>query len=66
MYLAGGATIEPTGETYRLACTQDHYAIDAVGREATEERAETLIRQATLEQYQKHPDFAQHAASIRR
>jgi molybdopterin-containing oxidoreductase family iron-sulfur binding subunit len=59
-YIAGPATIEPTGEMYRLAGTQDHHAIDAVGREATQERAKTLIRQATFEHYQKHPDFARH------
>ena len=55
------ATIVPTGEIYRLAGTQDHHAIDAVGREATEKRAATLIRQATLEHYRQHPDFAQHS-----
>lgn len=60
MYIANGATLEPTGETYRLAGTQNHDLMDAVGREATQARAKTLIRQATLEQYQKHPDFGEH------
>ena len=60
MDAAAGATIAPTGDTYRLASTQDHHAIDAVGRAATSRRAETLIRQATLEYFGKHPDFAQH------
>jgi molybdopterin-containing oxidoreductase family iron-sulfur binding subunit len=60
MDVAPGATIVPTGQTYRLAGTQDHHAIDAVGREATEKRAKTLIRQTTQEHFEKHPDFAQH------
>jgi MoCo/4Fe-4S cofactor protein with predicted Tat translocation signal len=57
---AAVATVEPTGAICRLASTQNHHAIDAVGREATEERAKTLIRQAALEHYRKHPDFARH------
>jgi molybdopterin-containing oxidoreductase family iron-sulfur binding subunit len=60
MHVAGGATLEPTGETYRLAGTQNHQTIDAVGREVTRRRAAILIRQATLEHYRKHPDFAQN------
>jgi molybdopterin-containing oxidoreductase family iron-sulfur binding subunit len=60
MYVAVGATIEPTGQTYSLAGTQEHQTIDAVGRAATKKRAATLIRQTTLEHYRKHPDFAQH------
>jgi Fe-S-cluster-containing dehydrogenase component len=62
MYTAGPATIEPTGQTYPLACTQNHYAIDAVGREETQKRAAILIRQASLEEYRKQPDFVQHEA----
>jgi len=62
MDVAVGAAIVPTGQTYRLAGTQSHFAIDAVGREATSKRAATLIRQATLEHYQKHPAFVQHDA----
>lgn len=62
MYVVKDATITPTGATYRLACTQDHQAIGDVGREATEKRSATLIREASLKHYQKHPDFAQHAS----
>ena len=60
MYLAGGATIEPTGRTQTLAGTQDHHAIDAVGAAATAQRAPDLIRQASLEQYRRQPDFARN------
>ncbi len=60
MYLAGGATIEPTGRTQTLAGTQDHHAIDAVGAAATAKRAPDLIRRASLEQYRRQPDFARN------
>ena len=60
MYFAGSATLESTGEPHRLATTQNHYAIDAVGREATVERAAVLIRQATLDYYRKEPNFVEH------
>jgi molybdopterin-containing oxidoreductase family iron-sulfur binding subunit len=45
---AVGATLSPTGKTYTLACTQDHWSME--GR--------PIIREANLEQYQKHPKFA--------
>ena len=56
----GRVALVPTGQRNRLASTQDHHAIDAVGREATDQRAAILIRQATLEHYQEHPDFPQN------
>ena len=60
MYVAGNATIGPTGESYPLATTHDHRAIDAVGQEATNARAATLVRHTTLEHYHEHPDFVRH------
>ena len=53
-----GLTVEPTGQKYRLATTQDHHAIDLVGMRAREERLGELIREATLAEYQKDPHFA--------
>jgi molybdopterin-containing oxidoreductase family iron-sulfur binding subunit len=58
MDFAVGATLEPTAESRTLAVTQDHQAIDTVGFEAREHRAGELVREATLAQYQKDPDFA--------
>ena len=55
-----GATVEPTGKPYPLATTQDHHAIDTVGAGARDQRIGELIREATLAEYQKHPDFAKH------
>lgn len=60
MDVASGAILRPTGEPYPLACTQNHHLLDAVGREATNERAKTLIRQATLTHYQDDPHFVRH------
>jgi Fe-S-cluster-containing dehydrogenase component len=56
-----GLTVEPTGTRYPLASVQDHFAIDAVGKQARGQRIGKLVREATLAQYRKHPDFAQHA-----
>ncbi len=55
-----GLTIEPTGRQGTLASTQDHFAIDVVGLRARGHRVGELIREATLEHYQEHPDFAKH------
>jgi MoCo/4Fe-4S cofactor protein with predicted Tat translocation signal len=53
-------SVTSTGKTYRLATTQDHFAIDTVGVKERERRVGTLIREASLEHYQEHPDFAKH------
>jgi len=47
-HFAVGATVRKTGETYVLACTQDHWSME--GR--------PIVREANLEQFQKEPDFA--------
>ncbi|MFH1919786.1 MAG: 4Fe-4S binding protein, partial [Planctomycetota bacterium] len=61
MHVAVGATLTPTGRQYPLAGTQDHHAIDTVGRVGREKRVGVLIREATLDHYREHPDFARHA-----
>ncbi|MBN2475747.1 MAG: TAT-variant-translocated molybdopterin oxidoreductase [Pirellulales bacterium] len=61
MTVVTGVKVEPTGEPYRLGNTQDHHAIDTVGRRGRQQRLGSLIRQATLEHYRQHPDFAKHA-----
>jgi MoCo/4Fe-4S cofactor protein with predicted Tat translocation signal len=60
---AGGATFaqakvaKATG-TYKLATTQNHWAMDKIGRKAVEKRVEEeLIRSTTVDDYKKHPDF---------
>ena len=55
-----GVKIAATGRTHKLATTQDHFAIDAVGFEAIGARLGELVRTGTLEEYKEHPDFAAH------
>jgi molybdopterin-containing oxidoreductase family iron-sulfur binding subunit len=45
---AVGATLRATGETYPVSVTQDHWSME--GR--------PIIREANLEQYQQHKEFA--------
>ena len=60
-YVASGVTLAPTGKSHPLAVTQEHFAVDTVGLAARMKRIDVLARQATLEHYREHPDFAQHA-----
>ncbi|HEY4984296.1 MAG TPA: 4Fe-4S dicluster domain-containing protein, partial [Verrucomicrobiae bacterium] len=46
---AVGATIRNLGKTFPLSCTQDHWSME--GR--------PVIREANLEQFKKHADFAE-------
>lgn len=52
--------ITATDKIYEFATTQDHHAIDTVGLEETGRRVGDLIREGTLDEYEQHPDFAQH------
>jgi len=47
-YIETGATVRRTGETYTLACTQNHWSME--GRPA--------VREANLEEFSKNPKFA--------
>jgi MoCo/4Fe-4S cofactor protein with predicted Tat translocation signal len=47
-YIATGATLKKTGETYPISCTQSHWSME--GR--------SIVREANLEQFKSHPDFA--------
>lgn len=42
--------VRTTSRPYKLATTQDHFAIDTLGLEVTKERAAILIREGTIEQ----------------
>lgn len=53
-------TAKPTGRNYDLATTQDHFAIDLAGLQLTKKRIHELVREAPLEEYNKHPNFAKH------
>ncbi|OHE77302.1 MAG: hypothetical protein A3G75_05340, partial [Verrucomicrobia bacterium RIFCSPLOWO2_12_FULL_64_8] len=60
MFFDQGAVLEPTGRTYSLATTQDHFASDALGLKERQSRVVKLIREADLAEYREHPDFAKH------
>jgi MoCo/4Fe-4S cofactor protein with predicted Tat translocation signal len=56
-----GLEVKPTGKKYRLATTEHTHAIkDDIGNEALQDRLPALVREATLEEYKQHPDFAKH------
>ena len=54
-----GLTVEPTGRTHRLAVAQETFGIDAIGVAMKTQRIPVLVREATLAEYKKKPDFAQ-------
>ncbi|MCO6043038.1 TAT-variant-translocated molybdopterin oxidoreductase [Aeoliella sp. ICT_H6.2] len=51
---------QPAGKTYKLATTQDHFAIDKVGLEIINGRIGDLVRETSVEGYSEMPDFAAH------
>jgi hypothetical protein len=57
---ARGAKLEPSSDRYKLAMTQDKHSIDRIGKFGTADRLPQLVREATLTQYEEHPDFAKH------
>jgi molybdopterin-containing oxidoreductase family iron-sulfur binding subunit len=61
MDFQAGLAVEGTDRKVRLAMTQDHHAIDAIGLAGRAERLGALVREATLAHYREHPDFARHA-----
>ncbi len=65
---APGLSIERTGERYAVAHTQDHGAADAliasVPEEGIQSRLPTLVREAPLDTYRAHPDFARHVSHV--
>ncbi len=59
-YLTGGAKITGTGLEYELATLQDHHDIDTIGQEGRDARLDIVVREADLDEYKQHPDFAKH------
>jgi len=55
-----GVEVRKAGGTYKLACTQDHHAIDPTGYQERERRVGSLVREGDLEYYLKKPDFVDH------
>jgi molybdopterin-containing oxidoreductase family iron-sulfur binding subunit len=59
MLVAYDVEARPRYESYELATTQNHWAIDERGREETETRSFTLVREGTTALLEKVPDFAE-------
>jgi molybdopterin-containing oxidoreductase family iron-sulfur binding subunit len=57
--IAYGVEGRPRYTDYVLATTQDHWAIDERGRDETEERSFTLVREGTAELYKRVSKFAE-------
>ena len=52
-WIASGVTIRKTGETYKLASTQGYQSMDT-----PDGAHRPLVRETTLEEYKKEPEFA--------
>ncbi len=59
MLVAYDVEARPRSQEYELATTQDHWAIDEGGREETQTRSFTLVREGTTELLKKVPEFAE-------
>jgi len=53
-----GLRLEATGRNVRLATTQDHHTVDELGKRVRDERIPLVVREATLDEYRQHPEFA--------
>ncbi|MBC8370803.1 MAG: TAT-variant-translocated molybdopterin oxidoreductase [Planctomycetes bacterium] len=56
--------VEVTSAMHILATTQDHFAIDAIGRKGMEDRLPGLVREGTLDEYNHNHDFAKAPADF--
>ncbi len=61
-HFAAGASVTLTGRRYPLALTQDHHAIDLVGFKERGLRVAALVREGTLAEYLKDPEFVKERA----
>ena len=60
-HVVPGAVVRPTGRSYRLATTQDHFAIDTLGFDERDRRGGDLVREASLDAYLANPEvFHEH------
>ena len=58
--IASGFTAEKAMGTHILACVQDHHGFDEekLAADAIQKRLPTIVRESTLSDYQKDPEFA--------
>ncbi len=62
MHVIKNISVKGTSEPYKLATTQDHFAIDKLGADETAKRSMMLIREGTLEQIAEE-GYIEHKAS---
>ncbi len=60
LWSVNGPTVTSTGRRYKLATTQDHWAIDLIGFESRQLRVGQLIREASLDRYLEDPETFRH------
>lgn len=61
MHVAAGASATAAAGTYRLATTQDHFAMDEIGRKGLEQRMPNLVKEGDVSTFQKNSKFAKDA-----
>jgi molybdopterin-containing oxidoreductase family iron-sulfur binding subunit len=59
-WIAPGLSLASTSESYMVAAQQDLHSIDPIGQEGQQQRMHQLVRETTLADFRKHPDFARH------
>jgi len=60
LWAAGGLEVVKTGETARVACTQDHWTMEATAHEQARERH--IVRAVTLAELAKNPETVRKMA----
>ena len=61
-FIANATRLVPVDRSFEFATTQDHHAIDTVGREEIGQRVGKLVHEGPLDVYLEHPDFAHHGS----
>ena len=57
-------SLSATNKPYRLATTQDHFAMDEIGTEGSQSRLPNLVKEASVGEYESNKTFAKHAADF--
>ena len=61
-FIGTATRVVPLDRTFEFATTQDHHAIDTVGREEIGQRVGKLVHEGPLDLYLEQPDFAHHGS----
>ncbi len=61
-WILGGVEVQRSGRRRLLATAQEHHVIDTLGMAERGRRVGSLIREASLGEYQRHPEFAKNPA----